>query len=95
MFRTESDHKGEGSQKTPNLDYVIHGWSLSKCHKRKGSQKTLNFDYVIHEWSLSKCSFTSTYRSCGPLNYKETLGPKKPFEQMMISRQPTFADAGQ
>ena len=30
MFSTESNHKGEGKggQKTPNLDYVIHGWSL-------------------------------------------------------------------
>ena len=26
---TESNHKGEGGgQKTQNLDYVIHGWSL-------------------------------------------------------------------
>ena len=22
-----SNHKGGGGQKTPNLDYVIHGWS--------------------------------------------------------------------
>ena len=28
-FSTESNHKG--GQKTPNLDYVIHGCSLSKC----------------------------------------------------------------
>ena len=27
---TESNHKGEGGQKTPNLDYVIHEWSLKK-----------------------------------------------------------------
>ena len=29
-FITEGNHKGEGrdGQKTPNLDYVIHGWSL-------------------------------------------------------------------
>ena len=26
-----SNHKGEGVQKTTNLDYVIHGWPLSKC----------------------------------------------------------------
>ena len=30
-FSTESNHKGErGGQKTPNLDYVIHGCSPSK-----------------------------------------------------------------
>ena len=29
MSSTEITQKGEGSQKTPNLDYVIYGWSLT------------------------------------------------------------------
>ena len=34
-FSTESNHKGErGGQKTPNLHYVIHEWSLTNTNEK-------------------------------------------------------------
>ena len=46
-FSTESNHKGGrgGGQKTPNLDYIIHGWFPTQLTAAK-AYGSIKFDDI-------------------------------------------------
>ena len=55
MSSTESTQKGEGSQKTPNLDYVIYGCSLSDSRQIR---RTPNIAKIIRIVKHGRNCFT-------------------------------------